>query len=53
MFSGPMFRWERQVATRGRRPFVFRTTFTAVLAIAALVIGLIIYSANSGQFRDH
>ena len=49
MFSGPMFRWERQVAMRGRRPFVFRTTFTVVLAIAALVIGLIIYSANSGD----
>jgi hypothetical protein len=49
MFSGPMFRWERQVVMRKRRPFVFRTVFTVVLAVAALVIGLIIYSANSGD----
>ena len=48
MFSRPMFRYEYQATTRKRRPFVFRTAFTAVLGLVALLIGLVMYTANSG-----
>jgi hypothetical protein len=49
MFSGPMFRWEYQSANRKRRPFIFRTIFTIVLALIASLIGSICYSADSGD----
>ena len=46
MFSGPMFRWEYQSATRKRRPFVFRTTVAAVLGIVSLAVGYLVFSGN-------
>jgi ABC-type Na+ efflux pump permease subunit len=49
MFSAPMFRHEYRSATRGRRPFVFRLVFAAVLGLVALLIGLVVYSAKSGD----
>ncbi len=49
MFSGPMFRWERQVATRGRRPFLVRTVLAVVLVAVALLIGYLISRAAIGD----
>jgi hypothetical protein len=46
MFSGPMFRWEYQAASRRRRPFVFRTLVAAVFCLVALLIGLFIFRVN-------
>ncbi len=51
MFSGPMFRWERQVVSRGRRPFVVRTIFAAVLAAVALLIGVALSAAPAADDR--
>jgi hypothetical protein len=52
MLSAPMFRWERQVFSHRRRPFIFRTVLTIVLAFGATIIGLIVYSANSGDTTE-
>ena len=49
MFSGPMFRHERQIVARGRRPFVFRIVLTVMLGLIAGLIGLVLYSAKSGD----
>lgn len=52
MFSAPMFRRERRVASGRSRPFLFRTVLTVVLGLVALLIGAFVYSARSSDSTE-
>ena len=44
MFSCPMFRWEWRMATRRRKPFVFRTSLALTFGSVAVLTGLAVFT---------